>query len=75
LCWRCWLARLHFTWSAQTITHTVQPGETLSRSRDSTVSTEAELLALNNLDEPDTIHRRPAVDCPDSLATFAPEAP
>jgi LysM repeat protein len=57
---------------AQTITHTVQPGETLSQIARQHRVTEAELLALNNLDEPDTIivGQQLIVPIP---PTFAPE--
>lgn len=60
--------------AAQTTTHTVQPGETLSQIAQQYGATEAELLALNDLDEPDTIIVGQQLVVP-TLATFAPAAP
>lgn len=60
--------------AAQTTTHTVQPGETLSQIAQQYGATEAELLALNALDEPDTIIVGQQLIVP-ALATFAPAAP
>lgn len=60
--------------AAQTITHTVQPGETLSQIAQQYGVTEAALLALNRLDEPDTIIAGQQLLVP-TLVTVAPAAP
>jgi len=60
--------------AAQTTTHTVQPGETLSEIAQQYGTTETALLELNGLDEPDTILVGQELTVP-MLATFAPTAP
>lgn len=60
--------------TAQTATHTVQPGETLGEIAQQYGTTEAALLELNALDEPDTIIVGQQLIVP-ALATFAPAAP
>jgi peptidoglycan endopeptidase LytF len=60
--------------AAQTTTHTVQPGETLSEIAQQYGTTETALLELNSLDEPDTILVGQELTVP-MLATFAPTAP
>ena len=60
--------------AAQTITHIVQPGETLSQIAQQYGVTEADLLALNRLDEPDTIIAGQQLLVP-TLVTVAPAAP
>ncbi len=59
---------------AQTTSHTVQPGETLSQIARQYGVTEADLLALNNLEEPDTIIVGQQLIVPASV-TSAPAAP
>lgn len=60
--------------AAQTTTHTVQPGETLGEIAQQYGTTEAALLELNALDEPDTLLAGQQLLVP-ALATFAPAAP
>lgn len=59
---------------AQTATHTVQPGETLSQIAGQYGTTEAALMALNDLDEPDTILAGQQLVVP-APATFATPPP
>ncbi len=67
------LARPAIPLAAQTTTHTVQPGETLSEIAQQYGTTEAALLELNDLDEPDTIIVGQRLTVP-AGATFGPAA-
>ncbi|MFZ1771779.1 MAG: LysM peptidoglycan-binding domain-containing protein [Caldilinea sp.] len=57
---------------AQTVTHTVQPGETLSEIAEQYNTTEAMLLELNDLDAPDTILVGQQLMAPAPLAPAGP---
>ena len=61
-----------FRLAAQTTTHTVQPGETLSQIAQQHGTTETVLLALNALDEPDTIIVGQQLMVPTTQPTAAP---